>query len=136
MRTKEPLRVFAGLATPASYHIATYVPRQYDRWIFPKILTKINFGSIIVLSILIAVLVVLFSLIITVYVAYDIYINPTLGWWSHVALFYIAAAYLLAIMWLIRSHVPLPFEDMSKLKELEQLRTIDPDEYKRRLLDF
>jgi hypothetical protein len=133
LKTDAKFVAFAKLAAPASFNLQIYVARQFDKWIFPTLLTK---STMILLALLLfALFVSLFALSIalSVYLNVEIFRKPSLGDWSYVALGYTWLAYVVSVLWLIRAHFPLPFKDMHVIQELEALRKTDPAAYARRL---
>ena len=129
LNTNEKFLSFAKLASPAPYQMVAYIARQHDKWVFSTALTKSIMIAIGVLSILLFVALLGFSIGLWVFLYLDILNRPTLGGWSYLILSYSSVAYSLCILWLICAYLPLPFRDMQALKELKLLREADPAGY-------
>ena len=127
--TDEKYREFAEFAAPASFHLRVYVARQFERWVFPMLPTRITFGIIVTLLVIIFAAYFLFSILISLYIFLDVYKNPTLGTGSSAVLAYVVCVYVLAGFWIIRTQLPLPFRDQSALKKAAELQRLDPIAY-------
>ena len=131
-----PLVDLALVGEPSSFHSRFYAPKQYNRWIFPTLLSKlirITFGSLAALM-LMALLAM--GVGIQFYVLAQIYTHPTLpAHWSLVAIVYSVCGYLLGLLGLIVQNVPLGHVDNEVLLELRALEASDPEAHRRRLLE-
>jgi hypothetical protein len=120
---------FATLAAPTPFHLRRYLTRQYERWMFPTWPTKIlrvALGTLATLSIA-GLLIFLFA--VSFYVYLDVYRHPAFGPTSYMVLAYAASVFLMAILWAILLHFPLPFRDGHTLKRLQDLKETNKAAY-------
>jgi hypothetical protein len=126
LRTQAEFAHFAKLATKAHYDLSIYVARQFDKWIFPTLSTKLTSFLTGLLLTLVFVSFLGFNLSIWIYVFWELLHAPTLGAWSYAALLYAGAAFLCVLLWWLRATLPFPYRDNRKLLRLAQLRETDP----------
>ena len=129
LSTGESSLPLAALGARSSFHLKVYVPRQYDQWIFPTLLTKLLSLLLWLLWIAIALFLIGASIGLTVFLAVQIYIRPTLGIWSTLILYYVGAAFMLSLFAAIRFHLPFPYRDKSELKRMSELEKTDRRAY-------
>ena len=124
--TDKTLLQFAMLSAPASFNLRVYLPREYDHWIFPTALTRCStlFAGLLWLIVIFANFV--FSIGLNLALAVQIYRQPTLGIWSTLILWYLAAALSLGLISTIKLHAPLPYSDQGDLKRIGELEKTNP----------
>jgi hypothetical protein len=127
----------AMLATAAPFHLRAYIPKRYQLYIFSTRLTKLSFGLLATLLILMFVSLFLFSIAVQAIIICDIYYHPTLPpFWSTAVLGYAFVGFAAGFLWLLRMHCPLPYRDQGLLLELQRLEKADPAAYRRRISEI
>ena len=116
----------ANLAMRSSFHVKTYWPREFNRWIFPSAFTKLLSFVTGLLWLAVGLFLFLVSFGLTLYLAIQIYRHPTLGIWSTVILYYVGAVLLLSIVVTVKRAVPMPYRDQSELQGMSELQQTNP----------
>jgi hypothetical protein len=127
----------AKVASTNSFYIVSYGTKHYANWIFPRLITRISFGLILLLGLLIAIGLFIVSIVGYAYILFEIYRHPTLpGHWTTAAVYFALAVQVLGIIWAIRFHLPLPYEDKGKLLQLQRVEKSDPAQYQKLLQEI
>lgn len=130
LKTDDDFVDFAKLAIKTPFDLRGYAAKQYNKWIFATIPTRLATGLIVLLlgAALLIYLVAAWAL--WVYVFVQIYRAPTLGLWSYIALLYGVIISAGLFFWLIRANFPFPYRDHRKLKQLRDLEKSNPAAYR------
>jgi hypothetical protein len=108
--------VYAAFARPSAFNFKIYVPREFDRWIFPKVRGIWFLMTVAILLVVMALIAIVASIAVQIAIIGQIWHHPVIGWWSYAALTYVLSSYTIALIVLVRRSVPFPYVDKSALK--------------------
>jgi hypothetical protein len=118
---------YAKYALPSAFNLRMYLPREYDRWMFPRFPKKTFAVTIALLCltmvgiVIVASFAIHWSLIVASFAIHwslikEIWRHPGLGNWSIAALVYVFASYFVNLCFLMNRWLPLPYLDQSQLR--------------------
>lgn len=110
----EQFQRFAAYASPIGFNLRLYLPLEYRRGQFSKLPTKLVSLILGALAFSVFLSTLFVSAAVQWMIIKDIWLNPTLGGWSYFAVTYVATAYLLCLLTMIKRLVPLPYNDHSE----------------------
>jgi hypothetical protein len=111
------LKPFKAFVAPSVFNVRLYLPREYDRWMFAIIPTKIFILPAAICLVVMAIIILSGSFAIHWVLIREIWVNPSLGKWSIATLVFVFASYFVNLVILIRIAVPLPYSDKGALKK-------------------
>jgi hypothetical protein len=127
----------ALIATPSAYFFRLYLARQFARWQFSTLFSKVirtTFG-VLAAAMVLTLLFVFFGL--QIFFVREIWEHPTLPVsWSRSVVIYVVCGYALGLLGIVVQHLPLPYRDSGSIKELAELERSDPEAYQRRLQEL
>lgn len=125
LKTDPNFRDLALVATPAAFHFRIYVAKAFRNYIFPLFVTSALNALVFVFIIAFMAALYFMTWVLQIFLLIDIHRHPALGFASTLVFWYMISVQVFGVLWIVRSHVRLPFRDKHALLELEQLRQTD-----------
>jgi hypothetical protein len=116
---------FAGfyqLASPSAFDIKIYLPRQYERWIFPAWITRSIGWFISFMTLYSFVLLFGVGIALSFAILDQVCRSPAFGLWSYGIVVFVIGAWLVSLLSAVRLHCPLPYKDSGELMKMSKLR--------------